>query len=154
MQNTRLDEAQPGIKTAGRNINNLRYSGDTTLMAKNKEKLKDLLSSIIQSCPTLCDPMDYSLPCSSQLQELKFMYIQSVMPSSHLILCSPVLLLPSIFCSINSFSSESVLPNRWSKYWSFSFSISYSSECSELISFRINLKSLLMKVKEESERGK
>ena len=60
------------------------------------------------------------------------------MPSSHLILCCPLLLLPSIFPSIRVFSSESVLHIRWPKHWSFSFSISPSSEYSELISFRID----------------
>ena len=60
------------------------------------------------------------------------------MPSSHLILCHPLLLLPSIFPSIRVFSSESVLPIRWPKYWSFSFSISLSNEYSGLISFRID----------------
>ena len=76
-----------------------------------------------------------------------------VMLSNHLILCSPVLLLPSIFCSIKIFSNESILPNRWLKYWNFKFNIRHSSEYSELISFRINLKSLLMKMKEESEKA-
>ena len=66
------------------------------------------------------------------------MSIESVMPSSHLILCSPLLLLHSIFPSIRVFSNESVLHNRWPKYWSFSFSISPSSEYSVLISFRID----------------
>ena len=64
---------------------------------------------------------------------------QSVMPSSHLILCHPLLLPPSIFPSIRVFSRESVLHIRWPKYWSFSFSISSSSEYSGLISFRIDL---------------
>ena len=68
---------------------------------------------------------------------LKLMYIASVMPSNHLILCHPLLLLPSIFPSIRVFSSESVLCIRWPRYWSFSFSISPSKEYSELISFRI-----------------
>ena len=76
----------------------------------------------------------------------KLMSIESVMPSNHLILCHPLLLLPSIFPSIWVFSNESVLPIRWSKYWSFSFSISPSSEYSRLISFRIDwLISLLSK---------
>ena len=61
-----------------------------------------------------------------------------VMPSNHLILCHPCLLLPSIFPSIRDFSNESVLRIRWPKYWSFSFSISLSNEYSGLISFRIN----------------
>ena len=69
---------------------------------------------------------------------LKLMFIESVMPSNHLILCHPLLLLPSIFPSIRVFSSESALPIRWPKYWSFSFSISPSNEYSGLISFRID----------------
>ena len=68
---------------------------------------------------------------------LKFMSIESVMPSNHLILCRPLLLSPSIFPSIKVFSSESALPIRWPKYWSFSFSISPSNEYAGLISFRI-----------------
>ena len=71
------------------------------------------------------------------------MSIKSVMPSSHLILCRPFLLLPSIFPSIRVFSNESVLPIRWLKYWSFSFSISPSNEYSGLISFRIDWLDLL-----------
>ena len=74
---------------------------------------------------------------------LKLMSIESVMPSNHLILCHPLLLLPSIFPSIRVFSSESVLHVRWPKYWSFSFSISASSEYSRLISFRIDWFDLL-----------
>ena len=84
---------------------------------------------------------------------LKLMSIESVMPSNHLILCWPLLLLPSIFPSIRVFSNESVLHIRWPNNWSFSFSISPSNEYSGLISFRIdwldllavrgNLKSLL-----------
>ena len=67
------------------------------------------------------------------------MSIESVMPSSHLILCHPLLILPSIFPSIRVFSSESVLHILWPKYWSFSFRISPSSEYSGLISFRNGL---------------
>ena len=68
----------------------------------------------------------------------KPMSIESVMPSSHLILCRPLLLLPSIFPSIRFFSNESVLRIRWPKYWSFSFNISPSNEHSGLISFRMD----------------
>ena len=71
------------------------------------------------------------------------MPIELVMPSNHLILCRPLLLLPSIFPSIRVFSKESVLHIRWSKYWSFSFSISPSNEWSGLISFRIDWLDLL-----------
>ena len=74
---------------------------------------------------------------------LKLMSIKSVMPSHHLILCHLLLLLPSIFPSIRVFSNESVLPIRWPKYWSFSFSISPSHEYSGLISFRIDWFDLL-----------
>ena len=99
-------------------------------------------SSVPQSCPTLtlCNPMDCStpgLPVHHQLLELlKLMFVESMMPSSHLILCCPLLLLPSIFPSIRVFSSESVLRVRWPKYWSFSIYISHSNEHSGLISFR------------------
>ena len=71
------------------------------------------------------------------------MSIESVMPSNHLVLCHPLLLLPSIFPSIRVFSNESALCIRWPKYWSFSFSISPSSEYSGLISFRIDWFDLL-----------
>ena len=74
---------------------------------------------------------------------LKFMSIESVMPTKHLILCCPLLLLPSIFPSIKDFSNESALCIRWPKYWTFSFSISPSKEYSGLISFRIDWLNLL-----------
>ena len=73
----------------------------------------------------------------------KLMSIESVMPSSHLIFCCPLLLLPSIFPSIRVFSDESALHIRWPKYWSFSLSISPSNEYSGLISFRIDWLDLL-----------
>ena len=69
---------------------------------------------------------------------LKFMSIELVMPSNHLILCHPLLLLPSIFLSIRVFSNKSALRIRWPKYWSFRFNISPSNDYSELISFRID----------------
>ena len=71
------------------------------------------------------------------------MSIKSVMPSKHLILCCPLLLLPSLFPSIEVFSKESIILIRWPKYWNFSFNISPSSEYSGLISFRINWLDLL-----------
>ena len=79
-----------------------------------------------------------SLPITNSQSLLKFMSIESVNASNHLILCCPLLLLPSVFLSIRVFSIESVLCIRWPKYWSFSFSISPSSEHSGLISFRMD----------------
>ena len=79
-----------------------------------------------------------SLSTTNSRDLLKLVSIESVMPSNHLILCQPLLLLPSIFPSIRVFSNESVLCIRWPKYWSFSFSISPSNEYSGLISFRMD----------------
>ena len=79
-----------------------------------------------------------SLSITNSLSLLKLMSIEWVMPSNHLILCRPLLLLPSIFPNIRVFSNESVLRIRWPKYWSFSLSISPSNEYSGLISFRID----------------
>ena len=84
-----------------------------------------------------------SLSITTSQSLLKLMSIKSVMPSDHLILCRPLFLLPSVFPSIRIFSSESVLHIRWPKYWSFSFSISPSDECSRLISFRMDWFDLL-----------
>ena len=97
-------------------------------------------TSAAQSCATFCDPMDYStpsLPVHCQLPEVTQTHVHElVMPSNHLILCRPPLLLPSIFPSIRVFSNESVLRIRWLKYWSFS--ISPSNEHPGLISFRMD----------------
>ena len=104
-------------------------------------------SSVAQSCPTVCDPMNRSmpgLPIHHQLQSLpKLMSIESVMPSNHLLLCRPLLLLPSIFLSIRVFSNESALCIRWPKYWSFTFNIIPSNELPGLISFRMDWLDLL-----------
>ena len=87
--------------------------------------------------------MDFGTPASLSITNsqslLKPMPIKFVMPSNHLILCLPLLILPSIFPSIGVFSNESVLHIRWPKYWSFSFSISPSNEYSGLISFWLDL---------------
>ena len=104
-------------------------------------------SSVTQLCLTLCDPMNHSmpgLPVHHQLPEfIQTQSIESVMPSSHLILCRPLLLLPPIPPSIRVFSNESTLRMRWPKDWSFSFSISPSNEYSGLISFRMDWLDLL-----------
>ena len=84
------------------------------------------------------EALQASLSITNSQSCLKLMPIKSVMPSNHLILCRPLLLLPSIFLSIRVFSNESVLPIRRPKYWSFSFSTSPSNECSGLISFRMD----------------
>ena len=104
-------------------------------------------SSVTQSCPTLCDPKTAahhaSLSITNSQSIHKLMSIELVMPSNHLILCHPLLLLPSIFPSIRVFSNESVLCSRWPKYWSFSFSITPSNEYTGLISFRMDWMDLL-----------
>ena len=82
-------------------------------------------------------------PYPSPTPGVKLMFIQSVMPSNHLILCHPLLLLPSIFPRIRVFSNESGLRIRWPKYWSFSFNISPSNEHPDLISFRMDWLDLL-----------
>ena len=84
-----------------------------------------------------------SLSITSSRSSLKLMSIESVMPSSHLILCHPLLLLPPIPPSIRVFSNESILRMRWPKYWSFSLNISPSNEHPELISFRMDWLDLL-----------
>ena len=105
------------------------------------------LSSVTQLCPTLCDPLNRSmpgLPVHHHLPELlRLMSIKSVMPSSHLILCRPLLLLPPIPPSIRVSSNKSTLRIRWLKYWSLSFSISPSNEHPELITFRMDWLDLL-----------
>ena len=105
------------------------------------------LSSVTQSCLTLCNPMDCSTQASLSITNSwslpKLMSIESVMPSNHLILCCPLLLLPLVFPSIRVFSNESALFIRWPKYWSFSFNISPSNEHSGLISFTMDWLDLL-----------
>ena len=100
-----------------------------------------------QSCFTLCNPMDCSttgfLSITNSRSLLKLMSVDSVMPSHHLILCHPLLLLPLIIPSIRVFSNESALLIGWPKYWSFSFSISPSNEHSGLISSRMDWLDLL-----------
>ena len=104
-------------------------------------------NSVAQSYPTVCDPMNRStpgLPVHHQLPEFtQTQSIESGMPSSHLILCRPLLLLTPIPPSIRVFSNESTLHTRWPKYWSFSFSIIPSKEIPGLISFRMDWLDLL-----------
>ena len=121
----------------------------------NSKQLKQCLNVffccclISKLCTNLCDPMDCSyadtLPCPSVYpwSLLKLIFTASIMPSNHLILCHPFLLLPSIFPSIGVFSNESALCIKWPKYWNFSFSISSSNEYPGLISFRMDWLALL-----------
>ena len=92
-------------------------------------------SSVAQSCPTLCDPLNRSSPgllsITNSWSSLRLTSIESVMPSSHLILCHPLLLLPPIPPSIRVFSSESPLHMKWLKYWSFSFLASFPPKKSQ-----------------------
>ena len=104
-------------------------------------------SSVAQSCPTLRDPMNRSTQASLSItnsrSSLRLTSFESVVPSTHLIFCRPLLLLPPIPPSIRVFSNESTLLMRWPKYWSFSFSIIPSKEHPGLISFRMNWLDLL-----------
>ena len=104
-------------------------------------------SSDAQLCLTLCDPLtaacQVSLPITNSWSLLKLVSIKLVMPSNHLILCHPLLLLPSIVPNIRVFSVESALHIRWPKYWSFSFNISPSNEYPGLIFFRMDWLDLL-----------
>ena len=127
----------------------------------NEQSHSVQFSSVAESCRTLCDPMNCSTPGLPDItiswSSLKLTSIESVMPSSHLILCHPLFLLPPIPPSIRVFSNESTLCMRWPRYWSFSFSIISSKEHPGLISFRMDwldlltvqgtLKSLLHSVK-------
>ena len=119
------------------------------LVGKKTLEVFRLLIVVVQSCPALCDPMDYSTSGFPVLHFLKLMClfklrtIKSVMPSNHLILHHPLLLLPSIFPSIRVFSNESALRMSWPKYWSFSFNISPSNEYPGLISFKMDWLDLL-----------
>ena len=119
------------------------------MLCSNRKQVQKMCwcCSVTKSRPTLYSPMDCSTPGFSVLHYLpEFAQIHAnelVMPSNHLILCCPLLLLPSIFPSTTVFSSESALCIRWPKYWSFSFSISPSNEYSGLISFRIDWFDLL-----------
>ena len=141
----------------------------------NIKKTKIMASGPISSVQSLSHVWLFATPCTAACQASlsisnsqsspKLTSIESVMPSSHLILCRPLLLLPSIFPSTRVFSNESVLRIRWPKYWSLSFSINLSNEYSGLISFRMDwldllavqgtLKSLLQHhISKASTRGK
>ena len=102
-----------------------------------------LLSRVRLFATPLTAARQASLSITNSRSPPKPMYIESVMPSNHLILCHPLLFLPSIFLRFRVFSSESVLCIRWPEYWNFSFSISSSNEYSGLVSFQMDLLDLL-----------
>ena len=116
---------------------------------------------IFQKCPCTCSVQSlscvqlFATPWKAALQAflslLKLISIESVMPSNHLILCHPLLLLPSILPSIRVFSNESALCIRWPKYWDFSFNISPSNEHPGLISFRMDWLDLLASPRDSQE---
>ena len=110
-----------------------------------------LCSSVQFSCSVVSDSVTpWTAACQASLSITnswslpKFMSIKSVMPTSHLILCHPLLFLPSMFPSIRIFANESALRIRWPKYWSFSFNISPSNDHSGMISFRMDWLDLLV----------
>ena len=120
------------------------------MTSEEKQDIKDYQFSSVQSLSHVwlfstpwTAARQASLSITNSWSLLKLMSIESVTPSNHLIHCRSLLLLPSIFPSIRVFSNESALRIRWSKYWSFSFSISPSSEYSGLISFRMHWFDLL-----------
>ena len=111
---------------------------------EKKSKFQSVsVSSVTQSCLTLCNPMNYSMPGLPVRHQLLEFTLESVMPSNHLILCHPLLLLPPICPNFRVFSNESILRIKWPKYWSFSISISPSNEHPGLISFRVGWLDLL-----------
>ena len=139
---TLLTQQQSGPKTQGRKADPPGSWGCCFPKSPSSEKAGSQFSPVAQSCPTLCDPWtaghQASLSITSSCSLLKLMSIELERPSNPLLLCRPLLLLPSIFPSIRIFSKESVLHIRCLKYWSFSFSISPSSKYSGLISFRMD----------------
>ena len=102
-----------------------------------------LLSRVLLFATPWTAACQAALSITNSQSLLKLMFIKSVMPSNHLILCHPLVLPPSTFPSIRVFSNESALCIRWPKYWSFSFNISPSNDCSGLISFRMDWLDLL-----------
>ena len=116
-----------------------KYSDIKELLYENQFS-RSVMSDILQPWTAA---LQASLSITNSWSLLKLMFIELVMPSSHLILFRPLLLLPSVFPSISVFSNKSALCIRWPKYWSFSFSISPSNEHPGLISFRMDWLNLL-----------
>ena len=121
----------------------LQFNESSKCQSFNSVQFSSVLSHVQLFATPWTTARQASLSITNSWSFLKLMAIESVMPSNHLILCRPLLLLPSVFPSIRVFSKESVLHIRWPKYWSFSFSISPSNEYSGLISFRMDWLDLL-----------
>ena len=124
-------------------IEDMPRSSISVLKGKNFSQSVQSLSHVWLFVTPWTAACQASLSITNSQTLLKLMSSESVMPSNHLILCHPLLLLPSVFPSIRVFSNELVLQIRWPKYWSFSMSISPSNEYSGLISFRIDWFDLL-----------
>ena len=142
----------PGVKSGEKNSDWRSCGRSARQSRRGKTRSNGLMgqsSSVTQSCLTVCDPMNCNTPGLPSLSitisrsSLRLMSIESVMPSSHLTLGRPLLLLPPIPPSIRVFSNESTLRMRWPKSWSFSFSIIPSKEIPGLISFRMDWLDLL-----------
>ena len=117
--------------------------GTNIIIEQTEYQSVQSLSHVQLFAPPWIAACQASLSITISQSSLRLTSIESVMPSSHLILCYPLLLLPSIFPSIRVFSNKSALRIRWPKYWSFSFSINPSNEYSGLISFRMDWLDLL-----------
>ena len=117
---------------------NIIYIYISVLWALSCEPTKNVFSSVQSFSRVWLFPTPWTAARQASVSLLKLVSIESVMPSNHLILCCPLLLLPSILPSIRVFSNESVLSIKWPKYWRFSFNISPSNQYSGLISFRID----------------
>ena len=143
MQETRVPPPGLGRSPWEGNDNPLQYSCLGNPMGRKAFSLVQLFSRVWLFATQWTVAHQASLSIINSWSLLRFLSSKSVMPSNLLILCHPLLLLLSIFPSIRVFSSESVLPIKWPKYWSFSFSISPSSEHPGLISFRMGWLDLL-----------
>ena len=139
-----MDYKVHGVTKSRTRLSNfhLNISLEMTRRTDSVQFSRSVVSDSLQTTRTAA--RQASLSISNSWSLLKLMSIESVMPSNHLIFCHPLLLLCSIFPSIRVLSNESALHIRWRKYWSFSFSISPSSEYSRLISFRIDWFDLLL----------
>ena len=146
-QRNRTDRPVSRTQIHQQNIWTLSKFHKTTSECWQRTFRSDQIRSVAQSCLTLCNPWitarQASLSITNSRSSLRLMSIESVTPSSHLILCRPLLLLPPIPPSIRVFSNESTLRMRWPKYWNFSFSIIPSKEIPGLISFRMDWLDLL-----------